>query len=257
MGMKPGMKMLAMAKTQGGRMGGYDQEMTDRPEMRRRRDDRGRYMEGDDRTRMGGYDREMRRLPEDPMGRRMDERGGADMRYNPHDERDNPYDGDPREREDRRPDKMATTYGGNIRYERPDGAQGNISYFKAKGDHAGHEDKMMGFQQRGDMGDRGFDKETAMEWVEHMEDKDGVKGGMYSWHQTQQYGRNLGIIGEERLVEFYAVMNAMYSDFHAVGKKFGVDKPEFYAHLAKCWIEDPDAVEDKTQMYYECIAKHK
>jgi hypothetical protein len=60
MGMNPGMKMLAMAKTQGGRMGndhsthmgGYGREMNERPEMRRRRDSRGRYMEGDEGSRM-------------------------------------------------------------------------------------------------------------------------------------------------------------------------------------------------------------
>ena len=93
------------------------------------------------------------------------------------------------------------------------------------------------------------------EQVESMEDDEGVKGGMYSWHQTQQYARNMGITGEERLVEFYAAMNAMYSDFHKAAKKFGVDKPEFYATMAKCFIEDPDAVEDKVAKYYECIAR--
>jgi len=88
-----------------------------------------------------------------------------------------------------------------------------------------------------------------------MEDKDGVKGGAYSWHQAQQYGRNMGITGEERLLEFYAAMNAMESDFRQAGKKFGVDKPEFYACLAKLWLEDPDAVDNKAEEYYRHIVK--
>ncbi len=99
-----------------------------------------------------------------------------------------------------------------------------------------------------------LDKQTAMEWVECMEDKNGVKGGAYTWHQAQQYGRNMGITGEQRLIEFYAAMNAMHSDFCGVAKKFGVDKPEFYAAMAKAFIEDPDAVDNKVYKYYECIA---
>lgn len=258
MAMNPGMKMLAMAKAgQGGRMergsgsrmeagggqmyggynrmagsemgGGYNQ-MTYEPEMRRRRDERGRYMEG----------AEMRRMERQPETM--------------HD-RENPYGDEPDVYKRQHERSRMAAYGGEISYERPDGNRGNIRYFKGA-------PEMMGFQQQHQQKEHqkergsGFDKQTAMEWVEHMEDKEGVKGGQYSWHQAQQYGRNLGIVGEERLIEFYAAMNAMYSDFRPVAKKFGVDKPEFYAHMAKCFIEDPDAVEDKVEAYYQHVAKH-
>ena len=252
MAMTPGMKMLMVAKAgQGGRMergsggrmesgggqmyggynrmGGYNQ-MTYEPEMRRRRDERGRYMEGTEARRM-------EREPE-PM----------------HD-RENPYGDEPDVYKRQHERSRMAAYGGEISYERPDGNRGNIRYFKGA-------PEMMGFQQQHQKKEHqkehgsGLDKQTAMEWVEHMEDKEGVKGGQYSWHQAQQYGRNLGIVGEERLIEFYAAMNAMYSDFRPVAKKFGVDKPEFYAHMAKCFIEDPDAVEDKVEAYYQHVAKH-
>lgn len=101
-----------------------------------------------------------------------------------------------------------------------------------------------------------LDKETVTEWVEAMWDSEGVKGGKYTWHQTQQYALNMGITGEQRKLEFYWAMNAMYSDYHAAGKKFGVDVPEFYAFLAKLFLEDADAVENKVQEYVEHVVKH-
>lgn len=100
-----------------------------------------------------------------------------------------------------------------------------------------------------------MDKDTAMLWVDNMVDSDGVHGGKYSWHQAQQYAMNMGYTGQQRLLEFYWAMNAMYADFHKVGKKFGVDKPEFYAHLAKCFIEDPDAKDNKVEEYVKHIVK--
>jgi hypothetical protein len=248
MSMKPGMKMLAMAKTQGGRMGndhsthmgGRDPEMTDRPEMRRRRDDRGRYMEE----------------PESP---RMTTRG--EDSYRPWPEPHMPPYLEDRQRMDREPERMRDKNVVNIR----DYQDRRQIGFGANEDERGYETARMhgGAQHKQqmqmgsakDMGGEGLTREQAEKWVEGMEDKDGVKGGTYTWHQAQQYGRNLGITGQERLIEFYAAMNAMQSDYWPAAKKFGVDRPEFYAMMAKCFIEDPDAVEDKTRMYYECIAR--
>lgn len=96
---------------------------------------------------------------------------------------------------------------------------------------------------------------TVTGWVDEMEDAEGVKGGKYTWHQAQQYAMNKGITGQQRQLEFYWAMNAMYADYHEAGKKFGVDKPEFYACLAKLFIEDPDAVEDKVEKYVKHIVK--
>ena len=44
--------------------------------------------------------------------------------------------------------------------------------------------------------------------------------------------------------------------FWSVAKKHGVNKMDFYADLAKAWLEDEDAVEDKAGKYFQYIVKH-
>ena len=56
--------------------------------------------------------------------------------------------------------------------------------------------------------------------------------------------------------EFYAVLNAMYSDFSGVAQKHGVHKQDFYLDLAKAFLEDKDSVKDKAAAYYMYIVKH-
>lgn len=274
-------------------------DRTDDREMRRR-DSRGRYMDGNDHSTYMEYDEpEMRRR--DSRGRYMEgnqgnygrmEQGGASSNYwpDPHippylerpgvnnmrrmaEEPDgqNPYGGQPevyRRQEEKRNDgemrRMTDgkTSAGEINYNRPDGGYGNVSYFMHKTDPMNQRDGKEHFQQPRQIGfqqasESGLDKETVMRWVENMEDGEGVKGGKYTWHQAQQYAMNMGITGQQRLLEFYWAMNAMYADYAKVAKKFGVDKPEFYAHLAKCFIEDPDAVDNKVEEYYNHVVKHE
>lgn len=247
---------------------------------RRRRDERGRYMGNSQ-----GDMPEMRR----PYNRRMEDEG-AEMRYPAMGgEGYFVWDGPEHMPPERygRPENRARSADTHPRYYSPYGDQpdvykrqerekepsnrmrmesGNVvdlDTFAHKTDPLDHRDgkehmmqkpqhRQIGFQSNSN----GLDKQTVMEWVESMEDSDGVRGGKYTWHQAQQYAMNKGITGERRMLEFYAAMNAMYSDFHEAGRKFGVDKPEFYACLAKLFIEDPDAVDDKLAMYYEHVVRH-
>lgn len=55
--------------------------------------------------------------------------------------------------------------------------------------------------------------------------------------------------------EWYVAMNAMYSDHCETAKKVNMDKPEFYAHLAKDFLKDSDAKPHKLRRYMEHIAK--
>ena len=237
--MPSGMRLLAMTKAAGAR------RMMDGTEMRRR-DSRGRYMEG---TGMGypippylkGND--MRRMGEEPDGQ-------------------NPYGGQPevyRKQEAKAYMPHMTdgkTSAGEIDYDRPDGGYGNVRYFTHRTDPMNQREgsqRQIGFQTNEQ---KPLDKETVTRWVEEMEDGEGVRGGKYTWHQAQQYAMNMGITGQQRLMEFYWAMNAMYADYHHVGKKFGVDKPEFYAHLAKCFLEDPDAKGNKVEEYVKHVVKH-
>lgn len=270
--MSSGMRMMAMARAgqqrdSGGRyMEGDRMTMMDQPEMRRQRDSRGRYMEGD-----GGAEMAYRPWPEPHMPPYLERPGMNDMRrMNDEPDGQNPYGGQPevyRKQQERRNDgemrRMTDgkTSAGEIDYNRPDGGYGKVSYFMHKTDPMGQHDGKEHFEQPRQIGfqshdqQKPLDKQKVMEWVEEMEDDDGVRGGKYTWHQVQQYAMNMGITGQQRLLEMYWAMNAMYADYHKAAKKFGVDKPEFYAHMAKCFLEDPDAVDNKVEEYVKHIVK--
>lgn len=100
-----------------------------------------------------------------------------------------------------------------------------------------------------------LDELTAHEWTKAMRNEDGSKGPHWSKEQTKLFMQQSSATGVKPM-EFFAVMNAMYSDYCKAAKKFGVDKPEFYAELAKAWLEDKDAAEDKAARYYKYIVRH-
>jgi hypothetical protein len=99
-----------------------------------------------------------------------------------------------------------------------------------------------------------FTPELAHEWTKHMKNGDGTVGPHWTMEQTKQLAQQRGIDAEP--AEFFAVMNAMYSDYYEVARKHNVHSTEFYADLAKAWLKDKDAVPNKAAMYYECIVKH-
>lgn len=105
---------------------------------------------------------------------------------------------------------------------------------------------------------RDFDRETAEHWVRSMrnEDKAHPTGGKWSADSLRPMAQKYGIPTDgAKFWEFYAMTNAMYSDYAEVAKKFGITSPEFYACMAKAWLEDEDAEPDKTALYYEYIVK--
>lgn len=118
------------------------------------------------------------------------------------------------------------------------------------------EPHMMG---RSSMGEgREFDRETAEHWVRSMrnEDKAHPTGGKWNPDMLKPLAQKYGIPTEgRRFWEFYAMTNAMYSDYAEVAQRFGVTSPEFYASMAKAWMEDKDAAPDKTALYYEYIVE--
>lgn len=97
-------------------------------------------------------------------------------------------------------------------------------------------------------------RSMAVEWTRDMENSDGTHGPHWNMEQVKQ-------VMEQREIDcdpvmFFAVLNAVYSDYYAVAKKHGVNKMDFYADLAKAWLEDEDAVEDKAGKYFQYIVKH-
>lgn len=101
-------------------------------------------------------------------------------------------------------------------------------------------------------------RETAMEWTESLENADPAKPRGAKWNpdQIKPIAQKYGIPTEgERFWEFFAVMNMLYSDYYTVAKKYNALTADFFADMAMAFISDKDAVENKTAVYYECIAQ--
>lgn len=253
--MKPGMRMYMLNKDRkgdpyespvGNGYMGYDGD--DLPQMRRRRDERGRYMVDtppDERIKYDGSDT-----------------GYPDFRPMQPGERGFKHEGEygniPR-KEARRMDPERV-YGGMY-----DG--GGIGFGNHYDEHAAKGRKTLRaggvmwtepMEDGGNDEDEMLDRVTAERWVKAMEnsDKDHPHGGRWTMEETKAHGKKCGVT-EDKQVEFYAVMNAMYSDFYEALSRFGIKQPEVYACLAKAWMDDKDAVDNKAAMYYKYIVKHK
>ena len=102
-----------------------------------------------------------------------------------------------------------------------------------------------------------FTKEDAERWTAKMENEDGSVGAHWTMEQTGQVAAIAGAHYEPWV--WYAALNMMYSDYYAVAAKYGLDRPEFYADLAKAFLNDKDAggPERKIAAYYHGIAKAK
>lgn len=103
-----------------------------------------------------------------------------------------------------------------------------------------------------------LDRETAEKWVRKMHNEDSARptGGRWSMEELKPMAQKFGIKPDsDEFVEFYAMTNAMYSDYSEIVKKFNVTSPEFYGMLAKAWMDDKDAMPDKTALYYKYIVK--
>lgn len=100
-----------------------------------------------------------------------------------------------------------------------------------------------------------LDKETAQRWTKMMHNEDGTHGEHWSMEQTTSILQQRGY--KHNPVEWYAVMNAMFSDYYVVAKKYGMaGNADFYADLANAWLNDKDAVDDKAAVYFAKVVKH-
>ena len=99
-----------------------------------------------------------------------------------------------------------------------------------------------------------FDLGMAEAWASHMENEDGTKGPHWTMEQVKHVMAQKGV--EHDPIEFWAVINAIYSDDVAVAQKHGVNKIDYYVDRAKSWLKDKDAVQDKAAAYYTYVVKH-
>jgi len=226
-------------------------EGDDGPEMRRRRDSRGRYMEMDDGPEMRSYNGDM------PESRFRDRRGREHYDNGRFAPMRNEGGESPEMRSEYEPESRHGRYA--EAEESPEMRRGNVYPMPRRGGMIGFASSG-GYSEgkhrmgRSEGGEMEFDHETAKEWTKKMKNADGSSGPHWQMEQVKPFMAQAGFSGNP--LEFWAVMNALYSDYCAVAKKFGVDRPEYYAALAKAWLEDEDAVPDKAAAYYECIVQH-
>ena len=96
--------------------------------------------------------------------------------------------------------------------------------------------------------------EVADDWMKSLQNEDGTKGP----HWTRE---QVNIVMKQRNIDcdpeyFWVAMNVLYSDYDKVLKKHNASNVEVYADLAKAFIEDKDAVDDKLCAYYEYVVEH-
>lgn len=92
-----------------------------------------------------------------------------------------------------------------------------------------------------------FTKEMAEEIVENMKPRAEIWDYETTISVKNQYGLNN--INQE---DFYLVINSLGNDYADV---ISIEEVDTYVKMAKAWIEDKDAKEDKTWIYFIKIPK--
>lgn len=266
MAMNPGMKMLMVAKAgQGGRMergyggrmetgnrmaGDYspmesrrmggDDRMAYAPEMRRRRDSRGRYMGGDDGTRM---------------------EYGASEAYRPWPEPHIPPYLNDRQRMEHEPQRMRDKNIVNIRDYQD--KRRTIGFEQDGADPRRMHSGQMSGRLEGIVVAEGHGKltrEKAEKWVKTMHGSDPkVRGEMWSYDDAKVLAEERGIPTDgQDMIDFYVVLNMVYNDYAKVAKDHGIDTEDYFADLACAWLYDPDGKPpmEKLLAYKQYVIPH-
>lgn len=251
-------------------------------EDRRRRDEKGRYMGGDQESRYAGYyamDRggaDMRRGQRRNEMRRGDggQVGRVNRRMEDDDDDETQMGGEGYFAWDRMsppwhlpPDRYG--HPGEMRYD-----AGNVTDMRTYNrrrsameprSHMGQDESWWGMEKQGKIGfgerdghDEEFrgsrmTREKADKWIRSMKNPEGKPLQVVPYTEIQRIAPNYGVEGENKMVEFWVVVNMVKSDYQDVGKKYAGDAVDFYAALAKDWLEDKDAVDDKLAMYKKYI----
>ena len=295
--MTSGMRMMAMARAskgerrefEHGRMqDGGGMSMMDEPEMRRRRDSRGRYMEGEGGSRMehdGNQETYGRMDGDTEMRRRRDSRGrymeggedGASAHYSPWPEPHMPpYLDKPGMADDRssQPER-------EMRYMADDGRQPmrdrnivNIHDYQDKrrigfgadmhhgaGQDARKVEAGGTFWMSPQGGHDKLTKEKAEKWVRSMHGDDPkARGEMWTYDDAKKLAEERGLPAEgQSMVDYYVALNMVYNDYCKVAKAHGVDTEDYYADLAQAWLYDRDGLPpaEKLMAYYKYVIPHE
>ena len=94
-------------------------------------------------------------------------------------------------------------------------------------------------------------EDDAAAWNRAMKNADGSTGGHWLISDTSGLGKPDDVPDWK----WNVTMNLMYSDFSEVAAKYGVGAARFYADLARAFLSDKDAEDDKLGRYYWHIVK--
>lgn len=103
-----------------------------------------------------------------------------------------------------------------------------------------------------------FTEADAKAWAGRMQNADGTTGPHWTMEQTTAVAESMGIPPDKiPRWTWGAAMNMMYSDYYDVAMQYGVNRPEFYAALAKAFLCDKDGPgpERKLMEYYEHVVR--
>lgn len=100
-----------------------------------------------------------------------------------------------------------------------------------------------------------FTEDDARRWTEHMENDDGSMGAHWTLEQTAAVANSIGVHVDPWI--WFAALNMEYSDNFEVAQKYGLDRPEYYADLAKAFLFDKDGGGPETKIagYYHGIVE--
>lgn len=96
-------------------------------------------------------------------------------------------------------------------------------------------------------------KQEAESWVSRMKNADGSVGAHWPMDKTEQVRTQRGINCDP--VKFWVAMNMMYSDYCETAKKNNVSTVDFFADMAKAFLDDVDAGPDKLARYHKYVAR--
>lgn len=209
-------------------------------------------------------EREREDWPDDRYRDRHGREHYEDGRYAPSAESDYWIEGDAARKGERYMPRPLNRYDGNYAPTRPRigfAADSTVDYPSRRemmpynGDEmsyrSGHAD--MGYAESS--GYMPFTMDMANIWMKGMTNEDGSKGPHWTIEQTKQLQAQKHIDCDP--IEFWAAMNMIYSDYFKAAKKFGVgNNIDFYVDMAKAFLDDKDAREDKIGRYFAYIVQH-
>lgn len=98
-------------------------------------------------------------------------------------------------------------------------------------------------------------REDAESWCSGMQNEDGSSGPYWSMEQIKTVMEQHAMTYNPN--EFWAAMNASYSDLCGFFKKYNINTLDAYIDYTRdFWFKDKDAVEDKIGAYYSSVVKH-